>query len=50
VLKRIVTIWIVAFIVFFVVSQPTSAADFVHAWYRHVDEVGRSLARFVTSL
>jgi len=49
-LKRIVTIWIVAFVVFFVVSEPTSAANFVHGWYRHVDEIGHSLARFVTSL
>jgi hypothetical protein len=50
VLKRIVTIWVVAFIVFFVVSEPTSAANFVHAWYSHVDDVGHSLARFVKSL
>jgi hypothetical protein len=49
-LKRIVTIWIVAFVVFFVVSEPTSAANFVHGWYSHVDDIGHSLARFVKSL
>ena len=50
VLKRIITVWIVGFVVFFVVTEPTSAAGFVHGWYSHVDSIGHSLARFVKSL
>jgi hypothetical protein len=50
VLKRMITFWFVIFVVFFVVTQPTTAADFVHDWYHGVHSIGTSLARFVADL
>jgi hypothetical protein len=50
VLKRIITFWIVVFVVFFVATQPATAADFVHGWYHGVHAIGTSLARFVADL
>jgi hypothetical protein len=50
VLKRMITFWVVIFVVFFVVTQPATAADFVHDWYHGVHDIGTSLARFIADL
>jgi hypothetical protein len=50
VLRRIVGFWVIIFVVFFVVTQPTTAADFVHGWYHGVHDIGTALARFVSDL
>jgi hypothetical protein len=49
-LRKIITWGIVIFVVYFLATQPTSAAGFVHTWLDAVREVGTSLSRFVTSL
>ena len=48
--RRIVKIWIVIFVAFFVFSAPASAAGFVHAWFTHVHALGDSLVTFVKDL
>jgi hypothetical protein len=50
VLRKMITFWVVIFVVFFVVTQPATAADFVHDWYHGVHDIGTSLARFVADL
>jgi len=50
VLRRVIGFWIVIFVVFFVVTQPSTAADFVHDWYHGVHDIGTSLSRFVSDL
>jgi hypothetical protein len=49
-LRRIIGFWAVIFVVFFVVTQPTTAAGFVHDWYHGVHSIGTALARFVSDL
>lgn len=49
-LRRIIGFWIIIFVVFFVVTQPSTAANFVHDWYHGVHDIGTALARFVSDL
>ena len=49
-LKRVAGFWAVIFVLFFVVTRPATAADFVHVWYHGVHDIGSSLARFVGDL
>lgn len=46
-LRRVITFWIVLFIVFYVVTEPAGAAGFAHDWYNGVHGVAKSLATFV---
>jgi hypothetical protein len=50
VLRRIIGFWVIIFVVFFVVTQPATAAAFVHDWYHGVHGIGNALARFVSDL
>jgi hypothetical protein len=49
-LKRMIGFWAAIFVLFFVVTQPATAADFVHVWYHGVHDIGTALARFVSDL
>ena len=49
-LRRIIGFWIIIFVVFFVVTEPATAAGFVHDWYHGVHDIGSALARFVSDL
>jgi hypothetical protein len=49
-LKKVITWGIVIFVVYFLATQPSTSANFVHTWFSAVRDVGTSLSRFVTSL
>jgi hypothetical protein len=49
-LKKVITWGIIIFVVYFLATQPSSAAGFVHTWWDAIRDVGTSLAKFVTSL
>jgi hypothetical protein len=49
-LKKVITWGIVIFVVYFLATQPGSAANLVHTWFNGLRDVGSSLSRFVTSL
>lgn len=49
-LRRIIVFWIVLFVVFYVVTEPTGAAGLVHDWYHGVHAIASSLARFVNAI
>jgi hypothetical protein len=49
-LKKVITWAIVIFVVYFLATQPSTSAGFVHSWFNAVRDVGTSLSRFVTSL
>jgi hypothetical protein len=49
-LRRIITWALVLFIVFYVATQPTGAAGFVHHAYNGLHDAANSMAQFVNSL
>jgi hypothetical protein len=49
-LKKIISWAIVLFIVFYIATQPTGAAGFVHSAYNGLHDAANSMARFVNSL
>jgi hypothetical protein len=49
-LRKIITWAIALFIIFYIVTQPDGAADFVHHAYNGLHDAGNSMARFVNSL
>jgi hypothetical protein len=49
-LRKIITWAIVLFIVFYVATQPTGAAGFVHHAYNGLHDAANSMAQFVNSL
>jgi hypothetical protein len=49
-LKKVITWAIVIFIVFFLVTQPTSSANLIHGWYHNLHDIGTSLSTFLRSL
>jgi hypothetical protein len=49
-LKKVITWGVVIFVVYFLATQPSASAGFVHTWWVAVRDVGSSLAKFVTSL
>jgi hypothetical protein len=50
VVRRIVTWGLVLFVIFYLVTDPTGAATFVHSVYNGLHSVATSLATFVNSL
>jgi hypothetical protein len=49
-LKKVITWGIVIFVVYFLATQPSTAANLMHTWYDGVRDIGSSLATFVTHL
>jgi hypothetical protein len=49
-LRKIITWALVLFVVFYVATQPTGAADFVHHAYNGLHDAANSMAQFVNSL
>jgi hypothetical protein len=49
-LKKIITWAIVIFIVYYLATQPTGAAHFVHGVFNWLKDAGKSLSTFVNSL
>jgi hypothetical protein len=49
-LKKVITWAIVLFIVFYIATQPTGAANLVHTAYNGLHSAANSMARFVNSL
>ena len=49
-LKKVITWAIVIFIVYYLATQPTSAANLVHHAFNGIHAAGTSLATFVNSL
>lgn len=49
-LKKVITWAIVIFVVFYLVTQPTSAANLIHGWYNGLHSAAHSLSTFVSSL
>ncbi len=49
-LKKVITWAIVIFVVFYLVTQPTAAANLIHTWYNGLKSIAHSLATFVSSL
>jgi len=49
-MKKLITWAIVLFLVFYVATQPTGAAGFVHHFYNGLHSAANSMARFVNSL
>jgi hypothetical protein len=49
-LKKVLTWAVVIFVVFYLVTQPTSSANLLHGWYHDLHSIGSSLATFVRSL
>jgi hypothetical protein len=49
-LKKVITWAIVIFIVYYLATQPTGAANVIHHAYNGLHAAGSSLARFVNSL
>jgi hypothetical protein len=50
VLKKVITWAIVVFIVYYLATNPTGAADFVKGVFHWLEGAGHSLAQFVNSL
>jgi hypothetical protein len=50
VLKKVITWAIAIFVVYFLATQPSSAASLVHTWFNGLRDIGTSLSHFVTSL
>jgi hypothetical protein len=46
---RVITTWIVLFIVYFVLTRPTDAAHYIHDWYRGVHSAANSVAKLLSS-
>ena len=49
-LKKIITWAIVIFLAFYLITQPTGAANVIHGLLNFLREAGNSLATFVNSL
>lgn len=49
-LKKVVTWAIVIFIVYYLATQPTGAANFVHHVFNGLHSAANSMAKFVDSL
>jgi hypothetical protein len=49
-LKKIITWAVVLFVVFYIATQPTGAAGFVHHAFNGLHSAANSMARFVNSL
>jgi hypothetical protein len=49
-LRRVITWGIVIFIIYYLISDPSGAANVVHSILNGLTDAGRSLARFVSSL
>jgi hypothetical protein len=49
-LKKIITWAVVLFVIFFVATQPTGAAGFVHSALDGLHSAANSMAKFVDSL
>ncbi len=49
-LKKIITWAIVIFLVFYLLTQPTGAANVIHSLLNLLRDAGNSLATFVNSL
>jgi hypothetical protein len=49
-LKKVLTWAVVIFVIFYLVSQPTSSANLLHGWYNDIHSIGTHLATFVSSL
>jgi hypothetical protein len=49
-LKKVIGWAIVIFIVYYLATNPTGAAHFVHGVFNWLQGAGRSLAKFVNSL
>lgn len=50
VLKKVITWAIVAFVVYYLATNPHGAADFVKGVFHWLEGAGRSMAQFVNSL
>jgi thiosulfate reductase cytochrome b subunit len=48
--KRVIAWLLLAFIVFFIVSQPETSADMVRSAFRGLSNAASALANFLTSL
>jgi hypothetical protein len=46
---RVVTIWIVLFIVYFVLTRPTDAAHYMRDWYDGVHSAASSVSKLLSS-
>jgi hypothetical protein len=49
-LKKVITWAVVIFVIFYLVTQPTSSANLLHGWYNDIHSIGKNLATFVSSL
>jgi len=49
-LKKIITWAVVLFIVFYIATQPSGAAGFVHSAFNGLHSAANSMAKFVNSL
>jgi hypothetical protein len=49
IITRVITTWIVLFIIFFILTQPAGAARYLHDWYNGIHTAASSLARLVNS-
>lgn len=49
-LKKVITWAVVIFVIYYIATQPTGAANLIHHAYNGVHAAGTSLAKFVNSL
>ena len=49
-MKKIITWGAIIFVVFYLVTQPTSAGHLINSAFHGLRDAGQSLARFVSSL
>jgi hypothetical protein len=49
-LKKVITWAIVIFVIYYLVADPSSAANVVHSALKGLTSAGKSLANFVSSL
>jgi hypothetical protein len=49
-LKKVLTWAVVIFVIFYLVTQPTSSANLLHGWWTDIHSIGTHLATFVSSL
>jgi len=49
-IKKLVAWLVVAFIVFFIVTQPETSADMVRSAFRFLSNAAAAIANFITSL
>jgi hypothetical protein len=49
VITRIITTWIVLFVLFFILTQPAGTARYLHDWYNGIHAAANSLARLANS-